>query len=204
MKHIKLFESFNTTEKIDIANHLINKYLADKEVPILIPKIFDKIGLKSITKGDTTSYYIEKKELEVKSTKIQDEFYDLFIHLYEDSDNADGYTNIFEYRELPILNVMNVNKVADDEIQIYDDFFYFIESMFSTYSRLTIYLTRYSKSSLILRDSIKQFIAKIVSIDEKKINFVKSPGYRDSKNFPFVAQSQVHDIKQNLTPWKKS
>lgn len=186
MRHLKLFESFNTADKIDRVNNLLNKYLADKESPILVPRIFDKIELKSITKGDTTSYYIENKDLQVKSKKIQYKFYDLFVQLYDD------------YRVFTILNVMKVNKVADGEIQISADFFYFIEIMFRTYCRnsnLTIYLTLYSESNIILRDSIKKFIAKLVSIDEEKVIFV---------NFPFVLQSDVHDIKQNLKPWTES
>ena len=205
MRYLKLFESFNTNDKIDRVNHLVNKYLADKEVPVLVPRIFDKIELKSITKGDTTSYYIENKELEVKSRKIKDKFYDLFVHLFDKPENADVSTYIFDYRELPILNVMDVKKVADGEILIYDQFFYFIESMFRTYCRnsnLTIYLTLYSKSNLIISDSIKQFIANLVSAKFIFFYSIESPGYRYRNNFPFVAQSQVHDIKRNLKPWK--
>jgi len=61
MKHLKLFEAFNNINKIEIVNILLAKYFIDKEVPLMIPKIFDKIDLKGIQENDIISYYIKKK-----------------------------------------------------------------------------------------------------------------------------------------------
>ena len=66
MKHLKLFEAFNNINKIEIVNILLAKYFIDKEVPLMIPKIFDKIDLKGIQENDIISYYIEKKRIRSK------------------------------------------------------------------------------------------------------------------------------------------
>lgn len=208
MKHLKLFEAFNNINKIEIVSIILAKYLINKEVPVIIPKIFDKIDLKCIKKNDIISYYIQKKELRVKSYVIQDKFWDLFVYLYDHEDLE------MEYREIPIINVMKADK-KEDSLEIFGPFYDFINEMlidvmFTHHGKYLGKLYNYpgrifNEAVYILRDTIKLNIANMLSIDAKRVKFV-SPGHYLNKNeIPFVAEKDVEKIKmklQNSGSWK--
>lgn len=199
MKHLKLFEAFNNINKIELVNILLAKYFIDKEVPLMIPKIFDKINLKCIKKNEIISYYIEKKELGVKSYEMQDNFFDLFVHLYYHEDLE------MEYREIPIINVMKADK-KEGYLEIYNSFYLFINEMFDKYCT-NHYLKPgrlYNVTFSILREKIKLYIANMLSIDAKRVKFVNSTGhYLDKNEIPFVAEKDVEKIKMKLQSWRK-
>jgi len=199
MKHIKLFEAFNNINKIEIVNILLAKYFIDKEVPLMIPKIFDKIDLKGIQENDIISYYIEKKELGVKSYEMQDKFFDLFVYLHGQHEDE------FEYGEIPITNVMKADK-KEGNLEIFNPFYHFINVMFDKYcpnrdlkpGRLN------NVAAYILRETIKHYIANMLSIDAKRVKFVNSSGhYLNKTEMPFVAEKDVEKIKMKLQSWRK-